>query len=403
MKKRRLSFIISVVVGLVFVFCSVSYSARGVTKDTIKIGLLMVKTGPIAALGIPAGTGWQDYWKYINDTQGGINGRKIVSIWEDDEFKVEKAVTLYNKLMHRDKVLFIANMGGTPATMALMANINRDKNVTLTNSLEEQMFVPLKPYMFSVLAFYQHQIAVMFDYIMDELKEKDPKIGVVYSQTAFGKKCHDAAVKRAAEYNLKLVSELVLPHGAIDASAQVLALKKAGAKYVIFASLLPAMISMLKDSQKYDYSPTFFAICWATDPKLVALTGEAAKNFYGTYSCGVWSDNTPGMNLLKKIAAHNKTGKMAKDIVYAYFIGMGMVYAEGIKRCGDDVSPENLKKAFETMRNFDTQGIIPPVTFTPTNHVSTDKVRLFKADVPNKTLKTVVTGPSAWRSPKKLK
>jgi len=403
MRRTKLFWVVPVVLGLLLVMTTISYAARGVTKDTIKLGFLLVKTGPIAALGIPGGSGWTDYWKYINDTEGGINGRKIISIWEDDEFKVEKAVTQYNKLMHKDKVLAVANMGSTPATMALMATINRDKNVTITNGLEEELFVPLKPYMFSILAFYEDQIDVMFDYIMDELKEKDPKIGVVYSQTAFGKKCHDAAVKRAKEYNIKLVAELVLPHGSIDASAQVLALKKAGAKYVIFASLLPAMISILKDSAKYDYQGTFFAICWSTDPKVVALTGEAAKNYYGTYSSGAWSDQTPGMALVRKIAAHTKRGAMAKDMCYTYYIGMAMVYAEGIRRCGDDVSPENLRKAFETMRNFDTQGIIPPVTFTNTDHVSTHKVRLFKADVPNKTLKTVASGTSAWRSPKKLK
>lgn len=380
------------------------YAARGVTDDTIKMGLLLVKTGPIAALGLPEGYGHVDYFRYLNETEGGINGRKIDLIWEDDEFKVEKAVTAYNKLIHRDKVLAISTMGGTPQNMALMTALNRDKVVTIPNGLEEELVVPLKPYMFSIMPFYQHQIEVMFDYIMDEFKAKNPKIGVLYSQTAFGKKCADAARKRAGEYNVELVAELVLPHGAVDSSPQVLALQRSGAEYVIFASLLPAMISTLKDAQKIDYWPAYFAVTWSTDPQVVKLTGDAAKNYHGAHGVGTWSDDTPGMKLLRKVAEKYNRGDDAKKMAYAYGFGQAMVYAEGIRRCGKDVSPENLKKAFETMRNFDTQGIVAPVTFTEGNHAATDKVALFKADVPNKTLKTITTDDGTiWRSPKKLR
>lgn len=402
MKRMRSFVIVFLLLGFGSLPCTTCYAERGVTDDTVKMGLLLVKTGPIAALGLPEGHAHADYFRYLNETQGGINGRKIEFIWEDDEFKVEKAVTQYNKLIHRDKVLAISTMGGTPQNMALMTALNKDKVVTLPNGLEEELVVPLKPYMFSIMPFYQDQIMVMFDYIIDELKAKNPKIGVLYSQTAFGKKCIEAAKKRAEEYNLKLAAELVLPHGAIDASAQVLALKKAGAEYVIFASLLPAMISTLKDAQKYDYWPTYFAITWSTDPQLVELTGEACKNFYGAHGVGSWSDDTPGMELLRKVAKKYNRGDDAKKMSYAYGFGQAMVYAEGIRRCGKDVSPENLKKAFETMRNFDTQGIVAPVTFTDKSHVSSDKVRLFKADVPNKTLRTVTSGDTSWRSPKKL-
>ena len=51
---------------------------RGVTKDTIKIGMILVKTGPVAALGLPDGWGIQDAFTEANE-QGGINGRKIES------------------------------------------------------------------------------------------------------------------------------------------------------------------------------------------------------------------------------------------------------------------------------------------------------------------------------------
>ena len=96
---------------------------RGVTNDSINIGLVLVKTGPVAALGLPNGQGMVDYMNYLNE-QGGINGRKIEVIWEDDQFEAPKSVAAVKKLIHRDKVLTILTTGGTNQTIANMDNIN---------------------------------------------------------------------------------------------------------------------------------------------------------------------------------------------------------------------------------------------------------------------------------------
>ena len=75
---------------------------RGVTDDSVKMGFVLVKTGPVAALGIPQGNGMIDYMNYINE-KGGINGRKIKMLWEDDGFQAPKAVAAVKKLISRDK------------------------------------------------------------------------------------------------------------------------------------------------------------------------------------------------------------------------------------------------------------------------------------------------------------
>jgi branched-chain amino acid transport system substrate-binding protein len=83
---------------------------RGVTKDAIQVGMILVKTGPVAALGLPEGWGVQDTFNEVNGS-GGINGRKINFIWEDDQFKTPLAISAFNKLIFRDKVLSIVTGG----------------------------------------------------------------------------------------------------------------------------------------------------------------------------------------------------------------------------------------------------------------------------------------------------
>lgn len=90
---------------------------RGVTDDQVELGFVLVKTGPVAALGIPQGDGMIDYMNYINDN-GGIHGRKIKMLWEDDGFEAPKSVAAVKKLISRDKVLTIMTTGGTNQTIA---------------------------------------------------------------------------------------------------------------------------------------------------------------------------------------------------------------------------------------------------------------------------------------------
>ena len=63
-----------------------------------------------------------------------------------------------------------------------------------------------------------------------------------------------------------------------------------------------------------------------------------------------------------------------------------------------DLTPETLKEALETFRNFDTGGIFPPVTYTSETHAPAKKIKLFKADVAKGRLVPLTD----WRSPKDL-
>ena len=57
-----------------------------------------------------------------------------------------------------------------------------------------------------------------------------------------------------------------------------------------------------------------------------------------------------------------------------------MLLEEALKRAGNNISGEGLKNALETIRNFDSGGIAPPLTFTPTNHRGSYMFKLSRAN-----------------------
>ncbi|MBI4775924.1 MAG: ABC transporter substrate-binding protein [Deltaproteobacteria bacterium] len=371
-------------------------AGRGVTDDTIKLGLVLVKTGPVAALGLPNGQGMVDYMKYINDG-GGINGRKVEIIWEDDQFQAPKSVAAVKKLMTRDEVLTIITTGGTTQTIANLGNIQNYKITNIPNALAVEFYEPLNPYIFAMGATYEAQYQCIVDYIHDDLGIEDPRIGVVYTKKEYGKVGLDAIKDRAKKYDIPVVAELVMPTGAVDASSQVLALQKADANIVITCDVLPPVISFVKTTQKYAYTPVIFGFNWATDDMIVKACGEGAKNYIGVNFVGGWSDDSPGLTLVREIAA--KYGaEPGLTSLYVNGVGVAWLFVEAMKRAGENLNPDTLKEAMETLSDYETGGIFPPVTYTHQSHAPSEKVKFFKADVPNNRLVPITD----WRSPKQM-
>ena len=397
MKFRKLAMTAAVMTVLVLALSGMALAeTRGVTDDTIKIGIVLVKTGPVAALGLPNGQGMEDYMSYINE-QGGINGRKIEFLWEDDQFEAPKSVAAVKKMMTRDKVLTLMTTGGTNQTIANMANIERYKITNIPNALAVEFFEPYNPYIFAMGATYEAQYQCIVDYINDDLGVAEPKIGVVYAKKEYGKVGLEAIKARAAKYNIPVVAELVMPTGAVDASSQVLALQKAGANIVITCDVLPPVISFLKTAEKYNYFPTVFGFNWATDDMIVQACGEAAKNYIGVNFVGAWSDETDGIKLVRDMATKYKREIGLKSL-YINGAGVSWLFAEAMKRAGKDLNPDTLKAAMETLTDYDTGGIFPPVNYTDKSHAPAEMVKFFKADVPNKRLITITD----WRKPKDM-
>ena len=96
--------------GMLIILCLIgsqgasdAIEVPGVTKDTILVGALAPLTGPNTTSGVACRDGAQTYFDMINDA-GGINGRKLKVIWEDDGCVPAKGVAAVRKLIERDKV-----------------------------------------------------------------------------------------------------------------------------------------------------------------------------------------------------------------------------------------------------------------------------------------------------------
>jgi branched-chain amino acid transport system substrate-binding protein len=88
-------------------------SQRGVTDNEIVLGTYTDLSGVTAMWGVNNSNAWRMVFDETN-AAGGINGRKIKYIVEDNQYQIPRSVQAANKLINRDGVFIMVANGGTP-------------------------------------------------------------------------------------------------------------------------------------------------------------------------------------------------------------------------------------------------------------------------------------------------
>ena len=117
--------VLALSLGLVFIMGACGGTAAevpGVTDDEIVLGTHTSLTGPIAVYSqIPNST--KAYFDFINETKGGVHGRKIKFLLEDDAYSPPKAVELVRKLVEQDHIFALLNGLGTPTHLQVVDSL----------------------------------------------------------------------------------------------------------------------------------------------------------------------------------------------------------------------------------------------------------------------------------------
>ncbi|RJP55097.1 MAG: hypothetical protein C4549_08925 [Deltaproteobacteria bacterium] len=373
---------------------------RGVTDTTIKIGGIMDQTGPVADIAILLAEAAKNYTHHIND-QGGIHGRKIKYILEDDRYSIPMGIAAFKKLVFKDKIFALQGPVCIPSSRALFGQIERLKIPNMLESPDELAVNPVKRFIFIPVESYDDDIGVIFEYIVKELKAKDAKIAFCAFEGESGKTALRSVEKWAGFFKLTHpIHKEIIPLGALEVSSQVMIMKRDGITHIIVHHSAPGAAALLRDLRKFGFSIPVFGNLISCKEDTVRLSGKASRNYIGVAPVSSWYDDTPGMENLRKITLKYRpgTGTPWRDKAYCVGWVATMLLCEGMKRAGRDLTPDSCVEGMETIRDFDTQGICGPITFTPTNHKALDSVKLFKADPGSGKLIPI----SDWKRPPKF-
>ncbi|MEQ8366906.1 MAG: ABC transporter substrate-binding protein, partial [Roseicyclus sp.] len=158
---------------------------RGVTDDTVTIGAFLPLQSGLAAGAAQVRSGGNAYFDHINK-QGGVNGRKIEWITENDSYNPQETVSVARSMIDREGILAFVGTLGTVTNLAVLPLLEQ-KKVPLIGAIagSPKLLEPTSEYVFGILPSGDKVGAKMARYVRDDLKAE--RIAVVYQNDPFGK------------------------------------------------------------------------------------------------------------------------------------------------------------------------------------------------------------------------
>ena len=335
-----------------------------VASKTITLGILSPTSGPVAGpIGDPLARGVQVFFQSVNDN-GGIDGYKVKFIVKDTMYDPQMEVTQYKSI--HNQVLMIADSLGTPTTTAIIPFIDQDHMLvsaaTLASSLAEQKYLIL------LGTPYRLQVENAFDYVVNQQGIKNPATGIIYQNDDYGQDGLTGYKEAVQAYGLHDVAEAAYGVTDTDFTSEVSQMKRAGAKYVFLTTLPTVTAGIVVKAYQLGYhpqwilqSPAFAQVLFTVAPALKALLSGAWIVSQGA----TWGDmSVKGMvQMLKDVQKYAPDQKPDGFFQFGYTESK-ITYAV-LKKALDnnDISRDGLLRAFESLKNVDLGGLLPPVTY----------------------------------------
>ena len=373
---------------------SAARAEDGVTDTTIKIGMFGPLTGSASMWGYPVQNGATMIYKQAND-KGGINGRQIEIVQEDGACDAAKTVAAVKKLIYREKVFMINAGMCSGAVMAAKEEIVANKvPFMLFAASQDAITAPVNRYVFTVASTGPYDGKGMAAFTKSIPGAK--RVALISHADEWAKSKSEPFTAALKQAKIEIVAEETIDRNIIDATPQVLAVKRQNPDVVALFTYPAESAAIVRDAYKYGLNVTFIGNNALIDlPAMGERAGslDAVRNTYvmSAMSGAIGSPQlAPYEKLLK---TYYPDEKVKADSFFGTASAITVV--EALRRAGRDLTREKLVDALESIRDFDA-GVAPcRINLSPTNHQGCETETAWKL-VGDK----VVTVGSEWREVK---
>lgn len=355
---------------------------------TVKVGWWTDLTGPLADSVGTQLKGGQDYFKYVNEEEGGIKGKggvvKVEMLWVDHKCNPTIALEAYAR-WRTDPNLVIVQDCLASIVMAAEDKLKADKIPCLYHAGTLQVVMePIRDYVYMTGFPRDMIIAGAVDWFLGNWKEKKPpKFAMISCDQGWAKHCmfEGGGAKYAKARGVEVVQQVVVPTFPTDTTSELRKIKEAGANFIYgnFCPMTAAIV--LKDAYRMGLNIPIILDQCNQGPEIIGLLKEAGEGVYVTPTVmpfeGLAEEfMTPGLKKAAMIHAKYNPGKRVADAPN-YMMGLRQAIAIGEimrltleKVSAKDLNGEALKKyGIDAMKDFDCWGLNGPMYFPTDTHI----------------------------------
>lgn len=330
----------------------------GVTATEIKLGQTVPLSGPVSAYATFSRASLA-YFAMVND-RGGINGRKVTLTSVDDGFSPPKAVEQTRRLVESDGVFAIFAPVGSAPSAATQKYLNTQKvpQLLIQSGLARWNNPKEFPWSMSGLLNYEVEAATYGKYILKHMPRA--RIAVLYQSDDFGlgylNGLKAGLGSRAADMIVSTQS-FQLSDPTVDSQTITLAASKADV--LLIAATTKQTVQALKKLGELNWHPQLFVSFVASSPeRTYSLAGD--ENAKGAISMTIFKDPAdPGLaneadvkGYFAFMDKYYPSGDRNEGLNVAAYVE-GEIMSELLRRCGSDLTRENLLKQASNFSDAD--------------------------------------------------
>lgn len=362
----------------------------GLTATSIKIGMFAPLSGANMAYGFDVANAAKMYYDKINK-EGGIHGRKIEVVLEDDRCNANDLVAAVKKLVEQDQVFLLNGGSCSAAVVAAKEYVVRSKvPMIMLNASGDGALYPPTDYIFGAFSISQYAVGgAIVDFAAKNLGAK--KIAYVNHDDAYGLWNLEASKVDAEQLKVDLAVESVSPT-ITDVTAPFLKLRASNPDALVIVTYARPAALLIKKAHEMGFTkPIILSVTGtASLSQLAENVGgkDALKNFYIQ---DVLADLPGGPKIkwvydMYKAAYPDLAAKPDHPQTYMpYGIPSAMAIVKALQEAGPQPTRDKVLAAMKKT-NFDSGVMAGPVVFTETDRAANKSTIFIKYDGDNKSL-----------------
>jgi len=354
----------------------------GATDMEIKIGHTNPYSGPASSYGV-IGKAEEAYWKSVND-RGGINGRMIKFITLDDGYSPPKTVEVVRQLVEQDKVLCTFNTLGTPTNTAIHKYMHQKKVPMLFVATGASKWGNPKefPWTMGYQPDYHTEAVIYAKHLLANVK--DPKIAVLMQNDDYGKDYWEGFKEGMGKEVGRIVKHVTYEVTDPTVDSQVIQMKDSGANVFFNISIPKFAAQSMRKAADIGWRPVQY-LNNVSGQVTTTMKPAGFENVQGVTTAAWLKDPTDHQwDVDEEMKAwrdwmvkYNPNGNLG-DVNYVYAYSVSFLMEQTLKKCGDELTRENLMRQAANHQKLRVPGLLPGITVStsPTDFYPVQAVQL---------------------------
>lgn len=353
-------------------------------EDTIKFGLCYDLSKSYTFVTPQVSQAALDLATLVN-SQGGIDGHPVEIIVRDHGNEPQRGIECYEQLKREGVVVF--DMLSTPVSIAVLPRIMKDENILIQSlvgrgdAVDGSVFTQVFP----VGPTYWGQVANDISYIKDQ-NDGDlngVKIGFAYLDYPFGQEPIEI-LKTLAEVEGFELQLYPVPLPGSDQASVWTNVRRNKPDYVIAWLLAGGHVVAAKEMKRNGFPISkYLSVNWLNEVDINNIGAEAATGIMRGTNVAGGQDIPIIQEILAEVYGNGNGAGDVKNLNDVYYNTGLAIYSAAfeaarlaVEQNGFPVTPAAMKAGYESITDFDANGLFAPITVTADDHGGGGKTRV---------------------------